>query len=108
MSNEIELPEPAVRGVHISSGLSEIGYTADQMREAITQATEAANRRSNASWKLMCEKMIAGYKDESALHLRALREIIRVYVIDDECWDVEDRTDRYVQRAIDEAMKGAK
>ena len=38
----------------------------------------------------------------------ALRTTIRIYVVDDDAWDPERETERFMKRAIDAAIEGAK
>jgi len=55
----MRLPKPAETNVtHNRRHIGSV-YTAEQMRKYAAKATEEANARANASWELMCKKMVA-------------------------------------------------
>jgi hypothetical protein len=52
-------------------GMVTVGHMREQIAAAREAATEEANRRANASWRLMCEKMVAA---ERAACVQLLRD----------------------------------
>ena len=62
----MRLPKPAETNVtHDRRRIGSV-YTAEQMRKYAAKATEEANARANASWELMCKKMIAFEREACA------------------------------------------
>lgn len=64
------LPKPVASGVqHQRCHIGSV-YTAEQMRayaaKVIEATVEDANRRANASWSLMCEKMVKAEREACA------------------------------------------
>ncbi len=47
-------------------GMVTVGHMREQIAAAREAATEEANRRTNASWTLMCEKMVAAEREACA------------------------------------------
>ncbi len=69
---------------------------------------DASSTEHSAGMKPLFTRPMPAQDAEIAALKSALRTTIRIYVVDDDAWDPERETERFMKRAIDAAIEGAK